>query len=104
MLMYIRGGMEQDTYTPGSVVGSSRRQGRSQDLWEAALTLFAERGYRGTTVRDIAQELGIQGPSLYNHMRSKQEILRDIMFRTTERAFAAQQAAVTGVDDVVEQL
>jgi AcrR family transcriptional regulator len=98
MLMYIRGGMEQENYTLGSVADSSRRQGRSQDVWEAALTLFAERGYRGTTVRDIARELGIRGPSLYNHMRSKQEILRDIMFSTTERAFAAQRAAVAKLE------
>lgn len=103
MLMYIHG-MKQEFYALGSVAGSYRGQGRSQDLWEAALTLFAERGYRGTTVRDIAQELGIQGPSLYNHMRSKQEILRDIMFSTMERAFAAHRAAVAGGDDVAEQL
>jgi AcrR family transcriptional regulator len=101
--MYIHG-MEQEFYTPGSVAGSYRGQRRSQDLREAALTLFAERGYRGTTVRDIAQELGIQGPSLYNHMRSKQEILRDIMFSTIEQAFAAQRVAIAGVDDVAEQL
>lgn len=66
--------------------------------------MFAERGYRGTTVRDIAQELGIQGLSLYNHMHSKQEILRDTMFSTTEQVFAAQRVAIAGVDDVAEQL
>lgn len=77
---------------------------RYQGLREVALTLFAERGYRGTTMRDIAQELGIRAPSLYNHMRSKQEILKDIVFGTMERAFAVHQAAVAGVDDVTEQL
>lgn len=104
MFMYIHTGMEHEFHTSGNVVDPSREQGRSQDLWEAALTLFAERGYRGTTVRDIAQELGMRGPSLYNHMRSKQEILREIMFGTMQRAFAAQRAAVAGVDDAVEQL
>jgi AcrR family transcriptional regulator len=56
--MYVHG-MEQEFYTPGRVEGSYRGQGRSHDLQEAALTFFAERGYRGTTVRDIAQEPGI---------------------------------------------
>jgi hypothetical protein len=37
-------------------------------------------------------------------MHSKQKILRDIMFSTMEQAFAAQRAAITGVDDIAEQL
>ncbi len=73
-------------------------------MWEAALTLFAERGYRGTTMRDIAQMLGIRAPSLYNHITSKHEILRDIMFGTMDMAFAGQRAALGESDDVVEQL
>lgn len=96
--------MAHEFYIPGSALRTSGEHGRTHDLWEAALTLFAERGYRGTTVRDIAHELGIRGPSLYNHMRSKQEILRDIMFSTVERAFAVQRDAITGNDDVAEQL
>ncbi|CAA9454560.1 MAG: Transcriptional regulator, AcrR family [uncultured Rubrobacteraceae bacterium] len=71
---------------------------------EAAIALFAERGYRGTTVRDIAQELGIRGPSLYNNMHSRQQILRALMFSITEQAIAAQRAAIAWVDDVDEQL
>lgn len=55
-------------------------------------------------MRDIAQELGIRAPSLYNHLHSKQELLRDIMFDTMERAFTVHRAAVDGVDDVTEQL
>lgn len=96
--------MQQQTHTVGALSHPSWAHGRSQDLWEAALTLFAERGYRGTTMRDIAQELGIRAPSLYNHMSSKQEILRDIMFGTMERAFMMQRAAVESTDDVTEQL
>ncbi|CAA9456206.1 MAG: hypothetical protein AVDCRST_MAG37-3096 [uncultured Rubrobacteraceae bacterium] len=66
--------------------------------------MFAELGCLGTTVGDIAQELGIRGPSLYNNMHSKQQILRDLMFSITEQAIAAQRAAIAWVDDVDEQL
>lgn len=77
---------------------------RYQDLREAALTLFVERGYRGTTMKDLAKELGIRAPSLYNHLRTKQDILRDIMFGTMEQAFTIHRAAIDGVDDVTGQL
>lgn len=77
---------------------------RYQDLREIALTLFVEQGYRGTTMKNIAQALGIRAPSLYNHLSSKQGLLQDIMFDTMERAFAVHRAAVDKVDDVTEQL
>lgn len=96
--------MQREAHIPGALPNPLWTHGRSQELREAALTLFAERGYRGTTMRDIAQNLGIRAPSLYNHLRSKQEILRDIMFGTMERAFAAHRAAVHEVDDVTGQL
>jgi AcrR family transcriptional regulator len=50
---------------------------------DTALTLFAERGYHGTALSQIADVLGIRTPSLYNHMRSKEDLLRAIVDRTT---------------------
>ncbi|MCW2903469.1 MAG: regulatory protein TetR [Streptosporangiaceae bacterium] len=71
---------------------------------EAALALFAERGYHGTALSQIAGALGIRTPSLYNHMRAKQDLLRDIVSDTTEQVWAEYVASVDGVDDVVERL
>jgi AcrR family transcriptional regulator len=71
---------------------------------DAALTLFAERGYHGTALSQIAGVLGIRTPSLYNHMRAKQDLLRDIVSETTEQVWADYEQAVDGVDDVVERL
>jgi len=71
---------------------------------EAALTLFAERGYHGTALRDIAGELGIRTPSLYNHISSKQELLRGILRETTELVWADFEAAIADIDDVIERL
>lgn len=50
---------------------------------DTALTLFAERGFHGTALSQIADCLGIRTPSLYNHMRSKQDLLRVIVDETT---------------------
>lgn len=71
---------------------------------DAALTLFAERGYLGTSMRDIASQLGMRAPSLYNHLESKQELLQDIMLRTMENLVADHQMAVATTNDVAEQL
>lgn len=71
---------------------------------EAALTLFADRGYHGTALSQIAAELGIRTPSLYNHMRAKQDLLRDIVAETTQQVWDDYARAVDGVNDVVERL
>lgn len=48
-------------------------------ILHAAARLFRERGYKGTTVRDIADAVGILSGSLFHHFRSKEEMLLDIM-------------------------
>lgn len=48
-------------------------------ILEAALHLFAERGYSGTSIRDIAAAAGLQGPTLYSHYPSKEAVLAEIL-------------------------
>jgi len=50
-------------------------------ILETALELFAEKGYLGTSMRDIAQRLGITKGALYKHYAGKQEILDSIVER-----------------------
>jgi len=71
---------------------------------DAALTLFAERGYHGTAVSQIADSLGIRTPSLYNHMRSKQDLLEAIIGRTVDGVLDDFRAAVLDLSDPVERL
>jgi AcrR family transcriptional regulator len=70
----------------------------------AALRLFAEHGYRATTMADIGAELGIRGPSLYRHVSSKQELLARIMIDTMTALVADQAAARRAGGGVVQQL
>ena len=58
---------------------------RKQQIEDAASTLFRERGYAATSVRDIAQALNIQGPSLYAHVASKEDVLWSIVNRAAGR-------------------
>lgn len=48
-------------------------------ILEEALALFAERGYDGTGVDLIAERVGIKGPSLYRHFKSKEEVLNALL-------------------------
>ena len=68
---------------------------RRQQIEDAASALFRERGYAATSVRDIAQALHIQGPSLYAHVASKEDVLWSIVLRAAER-FNTEVGAVAG--------
>ena len=48
-------------------------------ITEEALTLFSEKGYKGTSVKDIADAVGIKDASLYKHFKSKEEIFSAIV-------------------------
>jgi AcrR family transcriptional regulator len=69
---------------------------RRREIEDAASTLFHERGYSGTSVRDIARAVDIQGASLYSHVASKQEVLWSIVERTATRFEAAADAVEAG--------
>lgn len=45
----------------------------------AAAHLFRHKGFERTTVRDLAQEVGIQSGSIFHHFKTKEEILRHVM-------------------------
>jgi AcrR family transcriptional regulator len=69
---------------------------RRREIEDAASTLFHERGYSGTSVRDIARAVDIQGASLYSHVASKQDVLWSIVERTATRFEAAADAVEAG--------
>jgi AcrR family transcriptional regulator len=48
-------------------------------LREAAFALFAEKGYEGASMSELAERVGLAKPSLYNYYRSKEELLLDLL-------------------------
>ncbi len=51
---------------------------RREELTRTAARLFAERGYQGTSLADLAEALGLQKASLYHHIDSKEDLLWDV--------------------------
>ena len=74
----------------GAKVVDLRRPTDTRDrVLQVAQALFAERGYRGTSLRDIAKRIGIKAPSLLHHFPSKQQLylaVLDQMFESLEDA------------------
>src|ERR1700748_1482449 len=55
--------------------GTARRELVENEIYEHATRLFAERGFAGTSLQDIADALGITRPALYYYVKSKDELL-----------------------------
>jgi len=53
-----------------------------KELFRVAARLFKEKGYRATSMQDIASQLGIQKPSLYYYISSKEDLLKEIALVT----------------------
>jgi AcrR family transcriptional regulator len=89
---------------PSARFPTSAPTGRLGDVHEAALTLFAQWGYHGTTMSQIAEALGVRVPTLYSHIRSKQELLAEIMTTGSQQVLADYERAIAGAEGVTEQL
>jgi TetR/AcrR family transcriptional regulator, cholesterol catabolism regulator len=66
---------------------------RRRQIEDVASGLFRDQGYAGTSVRDIARGLAIQGASLYAHVASKEDVLWAIVRRAAEQFEAAARQA-----------
>jgi TetR/AcrR family transcriptional regulator, cholesterol catabolism regulator len=76
---------------------------RRDDLTRAAARLFAERGFHGTSMGDLAEAVGVQKGSLYSLTGSKQQLLFETM-REGARSFHAALDAVPEAAPAVERV
>jgi AcrR family transcriptional regulator len=72
------------------------------NIFQAATRLFSERGYAGTTMRDIAEQVGVLPGSLYAHIEGKEVLLFEIVETGIGRFLAAAESAAA-IEDPVER-
>jgi len=67
--------------TPAAASSADGDRSTADRILDAAEAGFAERGFAGTSLRDVATEVGIRIPSLYNHFASKADLYQAVLSR-----------------------
>jgi AcrR family transcriptional regulator len=81
-----------------TIVATHERATAADRILRAAMLLFRECGYHGSSMRTLARALRMEAASLYYHFRSKQEILFAILDRTLDDLLAGVGRAVASAD------
>ena len=71
----------------------SKKLNKRQIILDEAAKLFKLKGFGGTSMRDLAGEVGMEAASMYNHIKSKDEILEHLCFHVSN-TYIAQLAEV----------
>src|SRR5690348_1277292 len=85
------------------------KNGSKRDvITQKASRLFKEKGFSATSMRDLAESIGVEAPSLYNHIGSKNEILQEICFRIAnlfnthlQEVEASSQAILAKIEKII---
>ncbi len=77
---------------------------RKSEIIAIAAQLFKEKGYSAVTMRDIAQAMNIKAASLYNHIKSKQEILVLIVIEIAEEFTQTMETIVRSDENTIQKL
>ncbi len=77
---------------------------RRDELLVLAATMFAERGLRATTVRDIADSAGILSGSLYHHFKSKEQMVEEVLRDFLDWLFDRYQQIIATEPNPLERL
>jgi AcrR family transcriptional regulator len=91
----------------GAIQATSRRltaEQRRRQLFAVALELFAQRGYRATTMDDIAERAGVTKPLLYQHFSSKRALYLELVDSIAQDLLTAIRRAVMRAEGPRQQV
>ena len=76
---------------------------KKDSIIKNAAVLFRKKGFRATSVRELAEMMGVEAPSLYNHISSKNELLQDICFDVARDFTAHMKKVLASKENAAEQ-
>ncbi|MCX6331146.1 MAG: TetR/AcrR family transcriptional regulator [Bacteroidetes bacterium] len=66
-------------------IKTEKNGSRKDVIVRKAATLFREKGYKAASMRDLAEAVGVEAASLYNHIKSKSELLHELVFSVANK-------------------
>jgi TetR/AcrR family transcriptional regulator, cholesterol catabolism regulator len=89
-------------------IKSNRNSTRKEVIIAEAAKLFREKGFSATSMRDLAEHVGVEAASLYNHISSKAEILQEICFKVANQFMShieevdhSQRTAIAKIEEIL---
>ena len=83
---------------------ASGRKGRREQLLQAGERLFAEHGYRGVTIAEVAGAVGVSTGSFYNHFQDKESFFGAILDRVAEQGIRQARQVISRFKNPMNQL
>lgn len=85
-------------------IKSGQNVTKKDTIVATAAALFREKGYAASSMRDLADKVGVEAASLYNHIKSKSEILQDICFNVANRFMGHIEKIESGNANAIEKI
>jgi TetR/AcrR family transcriptional regulator, cholesterol catabolism regulator len=82
----------------------SRAAEQRRRVLEASVDIFSKRGYRATSMNEIAAEVGLSKPTLYHYFRNKEDILVQLYEDVMEQSVGSARAIMAAASDSYEGL
>jgi TetR/AcrR family transcriptional regulator len=89
---------EENTSLTSGAERRSTQGSRKDAILDEATRLFAERGYEGTSMADLAERVGLRKASLFHHFASKDQLRRAVLERLVQRVTSALATSSVAVD------
>lgn len=86
------------------VKNQRRKASKKEIILQKAAAMFREKGFAATSMRDLAESVGIEAASLYNHIRSKNEILEAICFNVANRFTANLEGIESNQESSIQKV
>ena len=85
-------------------ISSQKNRTKKEIIIEKASLLFREKGFGATSMRDLAEEVGVEAASLYNHIQSKSDILQAICFKVANDFLSNLETVERSPDPVLVKM